>query len=383
MRSIVHWDADSFFASVEQASDRRLRGHPVVVGGARRGIVISASPEARRFGIHPGMAMGQARRLCGPLIVLPGHFDLYEQFFQQILGLCEETTPLVEPVTVGAAYMDLTGAQRLLGRDPVSTVAQLRRTINEWLRVSLSAGIASNKTVARIAARLRKPQAMLSVPPGKEEAFLAPLSVKWLPGVGPETYSALEVAGIRTIGDLAHVPFDALQLVLGSRAPLLQRRAQGVDEDPVCPQSSDDSHWEETREFTEDVWEEFLVLVGLRKMLERLMAHIRAEGVEIRRLTLLLRYTDREESKRSLDLPEPSAFEMDFFPSLPGLLRAAWTRRVRLRAITLRAGRIYRPSPQLSLFPRSGKNAAMARLAATIDRLRRVFGESAVMYGYE
>src|SRR4030042_1452983 len=105
MRSVVHWDGDSFFASIEQAADRRLRGRAVAVGGARRGVVISASPEARRFGIRPGLPVRRARRMCGSLVVLPGHFELYERFSSQIIDLCEETTPLVEPVSVGAAYL--------------------------------------------------------------------------------------------------------------------------------------------------------------------------------------------------------------------------------------------------------------------------------------
>jgi DNA polymerase-4 len=381
MRSVVHWDGDSFFAAIEQASDRRLRGRPVAVGGALRGVVVSASPEARRFGIRPGMPQRRARRLCGSLITLPGRFELYEQFFQQILGLCEETTPLVEPAAVGAAYLDLTGCRKLLRQGPESAVAGLRRTVRDWLRVSLSAGIATNKTVARIAARLRKPGAQLIVPPGGEAAFLAPLPVGWLPSVGAQTRSTLEVAGLSTMGDLAHAPLDALQLVLGRGALALQRRAQGVDEEPVRPPPAVDQNRKETAEFAEDVWEEPLVLETLKVMLERLMARVRAEGVEVRRLTLALRYTDREESERSVNLPEPTGLETDFFPCLPDLLRSAWSRRVRLRAITLRAGRVYRPSPQMSLFSEEGHTGAVP-LQRTIDALRRTYGESAVIRGY-
>jgi len=381
MRSVVHWDGDSFFASIEQASDRRLRGRPVAVGGASRGVVVSASREARRFGIRPGMPMRRARRSCGSLIVLPGHFALYEQFFQQILDLCAETTPLVEPAAVGAAYLDLTGTRKLLRQSPESAVAQFRQTVRDWLRVSLSAGLGTNKTVARIAARLRKPGAQLAVPPGGEAAFLAPLPVGWLAGVGADTRATLEVAGLPTVGDLARAPIDALQLVLGRGALPLQRRAQGVDEEPVRPKSPEDQGRRETAEFGEDIWEEPLVLGTLRAMLERLMARVRAEGVEARRLTLALRYTDREESERSVNLPEPSGLETDFLPCLPDLLRTAWSRRVRLRAVTLRAGRIYRPSPQLSLFAGEG-HANGVMLQRAIDALRRAYGESAVIRGY-
>ncbi|RPI18018.1 MAG: fused DNA polymerase IV/DNA polymerase III subunit alpha, partial [Acidobacteriales bacterium] len=346
-----------------------------------RGVVVSASIEARRFGIRAGMPMRRARRCCGPLIVLPGHFELYERFFSQIIGLCEETTPLVEPVAVGAAYLDLTGTRKVLHQDPESAVAGLRRTVRDWLRVSLSAGIATNKTVARIAARLRKPGAQLTVRPGGEAEFLAPLPVGWLPAVGPETRSTLEVAGLCTMGDLARAPLNDLQLVLVRGALLMQRRAQGVDEDPVRPKPAGDPSRKETVEFAEDVWEEPFVLETLKAMLERLMARVRAEGVEVRRLTVALRYTDREESERSVNLPEPTGLETGFFPCLPDLLRSAWSRRVRLRALTLRAGRVYRPSPQMELFSNDGHGGA-APLQATIDKLRLAFGPSAVIRGY-
>jgi DNA polymerase-4 len=380
MRCVVHWDGDSFFASIEQAADRRLRGRPVAVGGARRGVVVSASLEARRFGIRPGLAMRRARRMCGSLVVLPGHFELYERFSSQIIDLCEETTPLVEPVAVGAAYLDLTGTRRLLHGDPQSAVAQLRRTVRDWLRVSLSAGLATNKTVARVAARLRKPGAQLVVPPGREAEFLAPLGVGWLPGVGGELRSTLEVAGIATVGDLARAPIDDLALVAGRGALTLQRRAQGVDEEPVRSMPAVDPNRKETAEFSEDIWEEPRVLEMLKGMIERLMARVRASQIEVRRLTLALRYTDREESERSVNLAEPTALETDLFPHLPELLRSAWGRRVRLRAVTLRVGRVYRPSPQLELFGEG--HASGVPLQLTIDRLRRAFGESAVMRGY-
>jgi DNA polymerase-4 len=382
VRSVVHWDGDSFFASIEQASDRRLRGRPVAVGGARRGVVVSASREARRFGVRPGMPANKARRACPPLIVVPGRFDLYEQFSEQIIGLCEEATPLVEPVAVGAAYLDLTGAPAVRREGPAPAVRELRRTVRDWLHVSLSAGIGANKTVARIAARLRKPGNQLSVPAGGEAAFLAPLPLRWLPGIRPRVLGTLEVAGLARIGHLARAPLDALELVLGRQALPLQRRAQGIDEEPVGLQMPREPVWRESMEFAEDVWEEPFLLVTLRSMLERVLARVRSAGVEVRRLTLSLRYTDRAESQRSLTLPQPSAVEEDFFPLLPGLLRAAWKRRVRLRSLALSAGLVYRPAAQMSLFD-TAPPRPLVKLAVAIDSLRRKFGPSAIVRGYE
>ncbi len=384
MRTVVHWDGDRFFASIEQAADKRLRWRPIVVGGEKRGVVLSASGEARRLGIRPGWPTTRARRAVPALIVIPAHYEMYEQFFDQILGLCRETTPLVEPSAVGAAWLDLTGAERVNKQDAPHVIEKIRRTVRDWMRVSLSAGIATNKPVARIAARLRKPGGQVTVAPGTERAFLSPLPLRALPGMERRDLDAMEMAGLHTIGQFAAAPVDALATVLGRNALLLQRRAQGISEEPVGKKKAAEPGWVEFVEFDEDVWEETFLHGTLRRMLERLMAQVRGGGVEIRRLTLELRYTDREESRRVLDLGEPTALESETFHLLPGLLEGAWTRRVRLRALALKAGRVYRPSPQMDLFttapPRREQDL---KLAAVIDRLRRVHGDGIVRRGDE
>ena len=384
MRTVVHWDGDRFFASIEQAADRRLRGRPVIVGGERRGVVLSASGEARRFGIRPGWPTARARRAVPPLIVLPAHFDLYERFFDQILSLCRETTPLVEPSSVGSAWLDLTGTGRALDQRPEQVVAGLRATVREWLRLSISAGIATNKLVARIAARVRKPAAQLTVAAGHESAFLAPLPLAWLPGMDSHALQSMELAGIRTCAQLAAAPVNALAAILGRNALPQQRRAQGVSEEPVGKKKAAEAGWSECSEFAEDVWDEPFLRLTLRRMAEKLMAQVRAASSEIRRITIELVYTDREESRRNYDFTEPVALDTDVFPVLPQLLEAAWSRRVRLRALRLKAGRVYRPSPQLELFaPVSPRREYDARLARTIDLLRRLHGPAAVLRGYE
>jgi DNA polymerase-4 len=382
-RVIAHWDGDRFFASIEQAADRRLRGRPVVVGGERRGVVLSASQEARRLGIRPGWPVGRARRAVPDLIVVPAHFELYERFFDEILWLCQETTPLVEPAAVGAAWLDLTGTERVHGQDPPRVMERIQRTVQRWLRVSLSTGIAANKLVARLAARAGKPGGRIVVAAGRERAFLAPLPVAALPGVNREMLEALELAGIRTLGQLATAPVDALGAVLGRRALPLVRQAQGVAEEPVGARSRGvEEGWAERVEFPEDAWEERLLVATLRGMLERVMAQVRAAGVEVRRLTLELRYTDRAESRYGLDLAEPVCTEDEALPRLPELLRGAWTRRVRIRAMTLRAGRVYRPGAQLELFNADpGERERRRRVAAVLDTLRGRFGPRALVRG--
>ncbi len=382
-RAVAHWDGDRFFASIEQAADRRLRGRAVVVGGERRGVVLSASTEARRLGIRPGWPVGRARRAVPDLVVVPAHFELYERFFDEILWLCQETTPLVEPASVGAAWLDLTGTERVNARDARAVMERIQTTVRQWLHVSISTGIAANKLVSRLAARAGKPGGRLVVPPGRERAFLAPLPVAALPGLSREALEALDVAGIHRIGQVAALPADALGAVLGRRALPLIRQAQGIADEPVgVRRKGSEEGWAERIEFPEDAWEERLLLAALRGMLERLMAAVRAAGVEVRRLTLELRYTDRAESRHSLDLAEPSCTEDDALPLLPALLEGAWTRRVRLRAMTLRAGRVYRPGTQLALFEMNAEQRERRRRAAAVlDAVRKRFGAGALVRG--
>lgn len=382
-RVVAHWDGDRFFASIEQAADRRLRGRAVVVAGERRGVVLSASPEARRVGIRPGWPVGRARRAVPDLVVVPAHFELYERFFDEILWLCQETTPLVEPASVGAAWLDLTGTERVNARDARAVMERIQTTVRQWLHVSISTGIAVNKLVSRLAARAGKPGGRLVVPPGRERAFLAPLPVAALPGLNREALEALDLAGIHRIGQVAALPADMLGAVLGRRALPLIRQAQGIADEPVgARRRSSEEGWAERIEFPEDAWEERLLLTALRGMLERLMAAVRAAGVEVRRLTLELRYTDRAESRYSVDLSEPSCTEDDALPLLPALLEGAWTRRVRLRAMTLRAGRVYRPGTQLALFDLNAEQRERRRRAAAVlDAVRKRFGAAALVRG--
>lgn len=384
MRSVAHWDGDRFFASVEQAADQRLRGRALVVGGEQRGVVLSASQEARRLGIRPGWPMARARRAAPGLIVTPGHFELYEQFFEQILGLCRETTPLVEPVGVGAAWLDLTGGERLLGENPAQVMARLRKTTREWLRITLSTGLASNKLVARVAARLKKPGGQVVVAAGRERAFLAPLPLGWLPGLDAEARAGLEVAGVRTLGAFASLPTEALTPLLGRRALPLQRAAQGVSEEPVGASKARAEGFRENLEFEEDQWDQPVLVGALRGLAGRLLTRVRAAGVEVRQVTLTVRYTDRDEARRSRTLAEPTALEAEVEPVLLALLGETWTRRVRLRGLTLDAGRVYRPSAQMKLFTEeSPRRPAQMALAATIDRLRQTHGRDIVRRGWE
>src|SRR5437773_9713662 len=182
-RAIVHLDADAFFASVEQAADPRLRGRPIAVGGEKRGIVASASYEARKFGVYTPMPTVRARKLCPKLIVLPGDFDKYEHFSRWMFSYAYDFTPDVEIASIDEGYFDLSGARK----PPVEIAQIIRGAIGQSLKISVSEGIASNKLVSQIASKLHKPGAFARIADGQEIPFLHPLPNRWLPGIGPTT----------------------------------------------------------------------------------------------------------------------------------------------------------------------------------------------------
>src|SRR5207249_905340 len=202
-RVIVHLDADAFFAAVEQAADPKLRGKAIAVGGERRGIIASASYEARKFGVYTPMPTARARKLCPKLIVLPGDFERYEQFSHWMFGYCYDFTPDVEQTSIDEGYFDLTANRK---KSPVEIALTIRKAIGQKLKIIVSEGIASNKLVSAVASKLNKPAAFHEVPAGSEKKFLHPLPNQWLPGIGPKTSARLNAAGLAEIRHVAGTP---------------------------------------------------------------------------------------------------------------------------------------------------------------------------------
>src|SRR6204780_5492311 len=230
-RAIVHLDADAFFASCEQAADTRLRGKPIAVGGEKRGIIASASYEARKFGVYPPMPTVRARKLCPKLIVLRGDYDRYEYFTRWMFSYAYDFTPDVEQTSIDEGYFDLTGARKA----PVDIALAIRKAISQSLKISVSEGIGVNKLVSQIASKLNKPAAFFEVSPGQEISFLHPLPNKWLPGIGPKTAVRLNAAGLARIGQIAGPPPDLLHILMGGMARTLREQANGIDERPLAP----------------------------------------------------------------------------------------------------------------------------------------------------
>lgn len=379
---IVHLDADAFFASVEQAADPKLRGKAIAVGGDKRGIIASASYEARKLGIYTPMPTARARKLCPRLIVIPGDFEKYEQFSRFMFSYAYDFTPNVEVASIDEGYFDLSSNRK---KCPVEVASIIRKAIAQSLKISVSEGIGSNKLVSQVASKLNKPACFLDVPSGTEKEFLSPLPNRWLPGVGPKLACTLNAAGLCLIQQIGSTPADLLSLIVGNYAPQLKQFANGIDERPVIADKPDAKSYGEQQTFGQDVTDEAFILATLRGMADRLMAKVREDKKSIRTITLRLRYNDMDEVTRSQSFEEPTDLENDIYPMLPGMLKRAWERRVSIRLVGLKLSNIYDGifRCELALDGAGQKHESQRKMATVIDQLRRDYSPEAVMRGHD
>ncbi len=381
MRTIVHLDADAFFAAVEQASDVKLRGKAIAVGGEKRGIIASASYEARKFGVYTPMPTVMARKLCPKLIVLSGDFERYEQFSNWMFGYAYDFTPDVEQTSIDEGYFDLSANRK----SPVEIALTIRKAIGQRLKISVSEGIGSNKLVSAIASKLNKPAAFGEVPAGRETEFLYPLPNKWLPGVGTKLSQRLNAAGLVQIRQLAETPLEMLELLLGNQASGLRLFARGIDERPLVSGGEPQKSFGHQETFHTDITDEEYVEAVLRKMADDLFAKVREEGRSVRTLHVRVRYNDMGEDQVSESLQEPTDLESDIYARLHTMLRKAWKRRVSLRLVSLRLTNIYdgRFRSELALDVLAQNRGARSRLAAVVDELRRTHGHAVLRRGHD
>jgi error-prone DNA polymerase len=377
---ILHFDADAFYASVEQAADPKLRGRPIAVGGERRGIIASASYEARKMGIYTPMPTARAKKLCPGLIVLPCDFDKYERFSHLMFSYAYDFTPLVELASIDECYLDLHGARQTKACD---AAAKMQKAIAQSLKLSVSVGVGANKLVSQIASKLRKPHCFIEVAPGYEQGFLWPLENKWLPQVGPQLAAKLNTAGLCRVEHIAHTPVDELSLLVGSGASVLRDYALGNDQRPVICDAPAAKSYGEQETFNQDTTDTVFITARLRAMADTLMRRVREDGKSIRTVTLRLRYNDMDEVTRSASLDEPTDLEHDLYPLLSALLKRAWERRVSIRLIGLRFTKIYEAgfSAVLPLEVADVKRERLHTLALVIDDLRG--SQRSIMRGHD
>ena len=385
-RTILHLDLDAFYASVEQLDDPRLRGRPVVVGGSsRRGVVCAASYEARKFGVRSAMPTARAHRLCPDAVFLPPRFERYGELSSRIFDIYRNYTPLVEPLSLDEAFLDVTASRALRGTGHEIAVA-IKREVRATCGLAVSAGIAEVKLAAKIATDLGKPDGLVEVPPGGVRAFLAPLPVGRLWGVGEVTEAALRKLGVATIGDLARLPENAIAAAVGPNAAR-HLRALALGEDPrdVVPDEAAKSVGSEET-FEEDVSDRRVLERSLLEHALRVGRRLRAHGQAGRVVTLKITWSDFTHVTRRVTLPAPTDDDRAIYDAARAQLeRIEPGRPVRLAGVSVSGFEPEGERPQLDLFGAPGPAAGAPagdprrkRLNAALDALAERFGEHAV-----
>lgn len=321
---ILHVDLDAFFAAVEQRDKPSLRGRPVVVGGVGgRGVVATASYEARAFGVGSAMPMAEARRRCPNAAFLSGRFAAYRAASDAVMALLRDLSPLVEPLSLDEAYVDLVPTHPALDVARATEVAErLRAAIHEATGLTASVGVGTSKLVAKIASDLHKPNALTVVPPGQEAATLAGLPVRRLPGIGPASEERLRRRGLRTVGDLAAADVAELVEVLGSaHGTAVFAAARGVDDRPVVPEREAKSvSAEET--YAVDIADPRLLADHVRRLTDRVAGRLVEHGTSGRTVTLKVRRYDFTTLSRSVTLPQPTDSAREISAAATALLAA-------------------------------------------------------------
>ncbi len=372
-RKILHVDLDAFFCSVEELLNPELRGKAFVVGGSPegRGVVASASYAARALGIRSAMPTAQALKKAPGLIVLSSRHGLYQGHSRKVMDFLRQSAPLMEQLSIDEAFLDLSDDPR-----PGAEIAHgLQEEIQHHFGLPTSWGVASNKLVAKIATQVGKPRGLIVVPEGQEAAFLRPLPVSMLWGVGPKTEQALAKVGVRTIGDLATLPAETLRRLLGDHGIELASRAKGVDERPVVAEHAARSMSAE-RTFPKDVGDEEMLLRTLLRLSERVGRRLRKADLAGRTIRIKLRWPDFTTLTRQTRLEQPTNRDRQIYEEAVRLLRGVWSGGRRVRLLGVGVADLGPLAHQLELFDRSWEKDE--RLMAALDQIRERFGPDAV-----
>jgi DNA polymerase IV len=365
---------DAFYASVEVLDDPSLRGRPVIVGGdpGGRGVVSAASYEARRFGVHSAMPLRTAQRLCPGGVFLPVRPDRYREVSEQVMAIFASFTPLVEPISLDEAFLDVTASRAAFGSGH-AIARRIKGRVRDEIGLTVSVGVATNKLCAKVASDLRKPDGLVVVPPGGEAAFLAPLPIRRLWGVGPAVAEALRDFGVATIGQLAALPAPALRRRFGKHGSDLAERARGVDPSSVVPWLAPKTIGHE-HTFDHDVVADATLDATLLDLADSVAGRLRRHDLAARGVQLKLRYEGFDTITRQAILPRSTRESRPIYEAAVALLRRSRTasRAVRLLGVTA----IHlTDAEQLTLFDGASREA---RLEATIDDVRARFGDAAI-----
>ena len=379
-RTILHVDLDAFFVSVEQASNPALKGKPVVVGGkpGSRGVVATASYEARAFGLHSAMPILTAVRLCPQAIFIEGNYQHYAEVSKKFMAILADFSPFLEPMGLDEAYMDVTGFESLHGSIRQMAL-KIKQRVKDELGIVASIGIASCKVVAKVASDESKPDGLIEVPPGGEAAFLSPLAIRKLPGVGEKTEQVLTRLGIRTIGQLARTPPNALKSRFGTFGEMLHRNANGIDNSQVTPPEEAKSISRETT-FNEDTHDNVFLSATLRYQAEKVGADLRKSGKQAKCVSIKVRYADFTTITRQRTLLQATDMDQIIFQTGNELLqKAVEDNRLAIRLIGIGVSSLSEPGMQLSLI--NSSEHRLEKLNRAVDRIRSKYGFAAIQTG--
>jgi DNA polymerase-4 len=379
--TILHVDMDAFFASVEIRRRPELRGKAVVVGGGVRGVVAAASYEARRYGIRSAMPMGQALRLCPAVVVVPPDRNAYSQASSQVMAILRDFTPLVEPLSLDEAFLDVSGAIRLHGR-PAAMAATIRSRIAAELELTCSVGVAPTKFVAKLASARCKPDGMLVVPKPAVLQFLHPLPVTVLSGVGERTAQSLHRLGIRTVADLAETPLDTLRRAVGAAvATHLHESAHGRDARAVEPHEVEKSISAE-HTLDVDLTEEAEVCRELLSLAAEVGRRVRERGLATRTIGLKVRFADFKTLTRVRTLPSWTGSTAAIYDTASDLYRGLRLDRPRIRLVGVKAENFRDAGdvPEQLTLEQARTPPERAESERVIDAARQRFGVGAVGY---
>lgn len=379
---IFHVDMDAFFVSVEELYDPSLKGKAVVVGGQRdqRGVVSAASYEARKFGVHSAMPLRTAAQRCPHAIFLDGHPDRYREYSHRVFRVLESFSPLVEMASVDEAYLDMAGSERLWG-PPFRAAHLLHERMKSETGLNCSIGIAASRLVAKVASDQAKPNGILWIQRGAEAAFLSPLEVRRLPGVGKVTEQRLQELGIQHVGDLARLDTAFLERRFGRWGLALAGKSQGADAggwfDSEIGAHEDPKSISHEHTFDQDTADAARLDATLARLTEKVARRLRERGFHARTVHLKLRDSSFTTLTRAHTLGSPTQLDQELIQAGRDLLHKAWRPGTAIRLIGIGVSGLERTEGQLDLLHREQHERARRALSA-VDRLRDKFGESSV-----
>jgi DNA polymerase IV len=374
-RNIVHFDLDTFFVSVERLQNPLLTGKPVIIGGmSDRGVVASCSYEARKFGVSSAMPMKMARMLCRDAVFIRGDMESYSRYSHTVTEIIADRAPVFEKASIDEHYIDITGMDRFFGS--LKWTHELRTAIIKNTGLPISFGLSVNKTVSKIATGEAKPNGELQVEKDVVKPFLAPLSIRKIPGIGEKTYLLLRSMGVSSIDTLSRIPVDMMERVMGKNGIMLWEHANGIDTTPVHPYHEAKSVSTETT-FDQDTIDIVRMKDILVKMVEKLTFELREQQKLTACVTVKIRYSNFDTHTRQEQVPY-TAFDHVLIPVVKEMFDKLYQRRMLIRLIGVRFSKLVPGSPQLNMFEESTQ---LVNLYQAMDRIRMKYGQKIVRRG--